>query len=747
MPEMLELVLLGAPEIRCDGAPVTALKSSKAQALLCYLAVTGQPHTRAALAGLLWGDMPEAKARMNLSQALSTLRRFFADHLTITRQTVAFERSSDARLDVDIFEGRVRGRRSASNIPTLQEAVELYRGDFLDGLHVRDAPEFEVWVLGQRAHLRELALQALRRLAIHYAGQGEAGWPAAIEYTTRLLTLEPWQEEAHRELMRLLALSGQRSAALVQYEHCRQILADELDVEPAAETTALYDRIREGTLTPEAVGEPFGGASPLLTRSLSGRAPPRHNLPAQITPFVGRETELAELAGLLADPAIRLVTIYGAGGMGKTRLAIEAAFAQLTQFEQGVFFVPLASLDHTTQLLGTIAETLGFSFPESRDQQQQLLDFLQPQSLLLVLDNFEHLLPDTTLVTNMLQAAPGLQILVTSRARLHLQGEQLFPIGGIDVPQKAMSPEKTIQTGAVKLFVQSARRVQRDFTLTEENLPAVVRICRLVEGMPLAILLAVAWTETIPPARIEREITRSLDFLEMQYQDVPERHWSIGAVFDQSWKLMTEQEQQVFQALSVFRGGFTHEAAQEVTRTSLQTLRSFANKSLVNRTAPDRYQIHELLRQYAAGKLHQTPTAYGAARDAHGTYYCSFLQRWAGDLKTARRLTALETIRAESDNARAAWNWAIAQRRWDWLGQAMGSVIFPTHNRDRLWQNRRLASPSFRELWRGANIFPCAATGCRILAHRFFLEHTFKFIAKKPPKIPQFSVIYPHGMW
>ncbi|MFQ5854241.1 MAG: BTAD domain-containing putative transcriptional regulator [Anaerolineae bacterium] len=669
MPEKLELALLGNPEIRCDGVPVTDLKSSKAQALLCYLAVTSRPHTRPPLAGLLWGDMPEARARMNLSQALTTLRRFFGDHLSITRQTVAFERSSDTWLDVEIFEQQIADSRwqvadsqwqvadRPSAISHLQSAISLYRGDFLDGLHVRNAPEFELWVLTQRARLRELALQALRTLAAHHAEQGEAGWAAAIDYTARLLTLEPWQEEAHCELMRLLALSGRRSAALVQYERCRQILADELGVEPAMETTVLYERIRDGELTP--------GTAP------SEQATHRHNLPAQTTPFIGRETELVELAGLLADPAIRLVTIYGAGGMGKTRLAIETGFAQLEHFDHGVYFVPLAPLDNPTQVAGTIAETLGFSFHEGRNQQQQLLDYLRPKSLLLVMDNFEHLLPDTALVTNMLQAAPGLKILVTSRSRLNLQGEQLFPIGGIDVPQKAESPAEAIQSGAVELFVQSARRVQHDFVLTDENLQEVVQICRLVEGMPLAILLAAAWIETIPPARIEREITQGLDFLEMQFQDVPRRHWSIRAVFDHSWKLMTEQEQQIFQALSVFRGGFTHQAAQEVTQISLQALRSFVNKSLLNHTATDRYQIHELLRQYAADELNQTPAAYESARDAHCAYYSAFLHRWASDLKTARRLTALEAIRTERDNARAAWNWAIAQGQWDRLEQAM----------------------------------------------------------------------------
>jgi len=672
MPKKLELALLGNVEIRRDGLPVTDFKSSKAQALLCYLVVTDQPHTRPALAGLLWGDMPEAKARMNLSQALSHLRRLGGDHLSITRQTVAFNRESDYWLDVDVFEARVNDTSGDARITALQEAVQLYRGDFLDGLYVRNAPEFEMWILAQRARLRELALQALHMLVVHHAGQGEAGRATAIDYTTRLLTLEPWQEEAHRLMMRLLALSGRRSASLVQYERCRQILAEELGVEPAVETTALYEQIRDGDLS-GVVGE-------RRIRGAIKPAPP-NNLPAQTTPLIGREVELAELARLLSDPAIRLVTILGPGGMGKTHLALEAASAHFEDIGQGVYFVALTPLDDPDQMVAAIAETINFTFSEGADPQQQLLDHLRPESLLLVMDNLEHLLtpPEkgrggAELIVDILRAVPDLKILVTSRARLNVQGEQLFSISGIDFPQKVESPENALQFGAVKLFVQSARRVQPDFNLTDDNLHDVVQVCRLVEGMPLGILLAAAWIEMLAPAEIAKEITRNLDFLEMQVQDAPRRHWSIRAVFDHSWTLLTEREQGIFQALSVFRGGFTRQAAQEVTKTLIQELRSFVNKSLLSRTSTGRYEIHELLRQYAAEKLDQKPAAYEAARDEHSAFYCTFLHQWESVLKSARRLTALVEIRTERENARAAWNWAVAHGQTERLEQALESL-------------------------------------------------------------------------
>ena len=670
MPKKLKLALLGNVEIRRDGLPVTDFKSRKAQALLCYLAVTGHPHARPTLAGLLWGDMPEAKARMNLSQALSNLRRSFGDHLTITRQTVAFNQDSDYGLDVQAFEASVNSASARAPVKRMQEAVKLYRGDLLDGFYVRGAPEFEMWVLAQRARLRELALQALHRLIAHYTGQGEDGWATAIDYAAHLLALEPWREEAHRQRMRLLALNGQRSAALLQYERCRQVLADELAVEPAVETTALYEQIRDGNLDKETRRQ--GDLTPSL----------QHNLPAQTTPLIGREVELAELDRLLTDPAIRLVTILGPGGMGKTHLALEAALAQLERFSQKVYFVPLTPLDNPDQVIATIAETINFSFSEGDNPRQQLLDHLRQKSLLLVMDNFEHLLTSlergtrggAKLVIDVLEAAPGLKILVTSRERLNAQGEQLFSITGLDLPQKAASPESALQFGAVQLFVQSARRAQPDFKLTGDNLHDIVQVCRLVEGMPLGILLAAAWVEMLTPSEIAQEIIQGLDFLEAEFQDAPRRHWSMRAVFDHSWTLLSEWEQQIFQALSVFRDGFTRQAAKQVTQSSIQTLRSFVNKSLLSRTLTGRYEIHELLRQYAAEKLDQNPAALKAARDEHSAFYCTFLHQWEIELKSARRLIALMEIGTERENARAAWNWAVAHNQTECLGQALESL-------------------------------------------------------------------------
>ena len=397
---------------------------------------------------------------------------------------------------------------------------------------------------------------------------------------------------------------------------------------------------------------------------------PKHNLPLQTTPFVGRQAELGELSRLLANPTVRLLTILGAGGMGKTRLALEVGQAELDHFPQGVYFVPLASLQTIGAIVPAVAQAVGCSFLSGMEPRQQLLDYLQPKCMLLIMDNFEHLLDGAGMMSEMLAAAPKLKILVTSRLKLNLQTEQFFQLGGLDFPDWK-TPQEAFESSALKLFLQGARRVRPLFELAEEDLKVATHICRLVEGMPLGILLAATWVEMLSLPEIAGEITRSLDFLETDLQDIPERQRSLRAVFDHSWDLLPERERVMFRGLSVFRGGFKLEAAQQVTGISLRELISLVNKSLLQRDPGGRYSIHELLRQYAAEKLEQASEEARAVKNLHCAYFSDFLHvRYAG-LVGKYQKQALGEIGEEIENVRAAWTHAVDRGRLEEIERSL----------------------------------------------------------------------------
>jgi predicted ATPase len=346
----------------------------------------------------------------------------------------------------------------------------------------------------------------------------------------------------------------------------------------------------------------------------------------------------------------------------------------------------------------TVAQAIGFSFYSSAgsgaqmDPRQQLLDYLRQKRMLLLLDNFEHLMEGAQQVTRILEGAPGVKVLVTSRVALRLEGEHLFPVGGMGFPESpSAAGADASQHTAVELFVQVAHRARPSFELTDENLNDVVQVCRLVDGLPLGIRLAAAWVEMLTPSEIAVEIGRSLDFLETDQRDVPERQRSIRAAVDHSWQLLTARERGVMEALSVFRGGFTREAAQRVSGASLRELRGLVSKSLLQRApAPSatlrtggRYEVHELLRQYAQEKLDQEPAAGEAARERHCVYYTAALQRWEADLKGPHHKTALAEMDVEIENVRAAWDWAVERGRVERLDRALEGLC---HFWERRWR-------------------------------------------------------------
>jgi predicted ATPase/DNA-binding CsgD family transcriptional regulator len=386
------------------------------------------------------------------------------------------------------------------------------------------------------------------------------------------------------------------------------------------------------------------------------------NLPVWLTPFVGREGEMAAIGERLEDPDCRLLTLVGPGGIGKTRLAVEAARVHGESFVDGVFFVSLAPLHSADAIVPTVAQSLGFSFyaasgvgagagGDDVEPRQQLLEYLRHKSMLLVMDNFEHLLGGAGLVTDLLKTALGVKIAVTSRTRLNMQGEHLFPVGGMDYPEEtALHEGEPIVSSAVRLFLHSAQRVRPGFEPTADDLAQIGRICRLVEGMPLATELAAGLVLVLDLAEIAIEIEQSLDILETDLRDVPKRQQSVRATLDQSWRLLTERQQEVLAGLSVFRGDFAREAARQVIGASLRELMALVNMSLLQRTSTGRFTIHELLRQYTVEQLEASGMA-DAVRGRHSEYYMNALYRHRLDLTGCRGLTAGQVVSGEQADA------------------------------------------------------------------------------------------------
>jgi predicted ATPase/class 3 adenylate cyclase len=382
-----------------------------------------------------------------------------------------------------------------------------------------------------------------------------------------------------------------------------------------------------------------------------------NNLPEQLTEFVGRQVELADARNLISKT--RLLTLLAPGGTGKTRLAIQTAAEVSTDYPDGVFFVGFADINSTDDIVQTIAESLGVALSGDQDVQSQLLTYLAPKRQLLVLDNLEQLDGAAAIIAQLLKVAPHVKVVGTSRSKLNLTGETVLSLSGLDITWR--HPDEVMQTSGAQLFVEAARRSNPGFVLEHDDLDALAEILHLVGGLPLGILLAAAWVDMLSIEEIATEIGKSVDFLETEMQDIPARQRSIRAVFDSSWGLLSSQERDTFTALSVFRGGFSRDAAEKVAGASLRSLARLVSKSLLTAN-PDtrRYEVHELLRQYAATELERDPDRHGQIRASHAAYYAEVMGQAPSLIVQGHQAEMLATMERDIENIRSAWRYHIA---------------------------------------------------------------------------------------
>jgi predicted ATPase/DNA-binding SARP family transcriptional activator len=632
---LLNLSLLGSPQVSLDGRVIQGFAYDKVQALLVYLVVESQHvHDRSALAALLWPEQSETVGRDNLRQTLSMLRRALGGpghdcpFLLTTRETLQFNCSSDYVCDVAEFLTRLwacahhrhddlQNRICPVCTRELSAAADLYRGDFLAQFHVRGGVAFDEWVTLQREKFHLAAVESLEQLTRYHASSHN--YAAACGYARRQLELDPWREDTYRLLIEMLWHNGERAAALAQYERCCQVLAAEFGVEPSEETVQLVACIRAG-----GKGEPAAMESPDSARGITLLAPageiqqgarPRTNLPSPPTPLVGRNPELAATRALLHQDALHLITITGAPGIGKTRFALELASEILGEFADGVFFVPLAEVRDPELLPSALAAELRIREMPGQSLLQTLKDHLHSRQVLLLFDNFEQITPAAGMLAELLASAPRLKVLVTSRALLQLRGEKsvrLLPLALPD-PRVALSTEELLQVASVALFVARAQDAQRDFELMPTDAPVVAAICRRLEGVPLAIELAASRMRILSPQVLLKRMDDRLTWLGGGPQDLPVRQRTLRQLLDWSFDLLTSGEQRLLRQLVMHTGGCSYETALESCRNAeneeselLEQLTALVDKSLVYRESRGgevNFTVLGMIREYTMEKI------------------------------------------------------------------------------------------------------------------------------------------------
>ena len=677
----LKLFLLGRPSIELDGEPLR-LKNRRAMALLAYLAANPQSHSRDSLINLLWPDYDSSRGRTLLRTTLYTLNKALeSEWVKADRDNLALNPDSDLWIDVNKFHNllaqcRSHGHSSSEVCPDcldpLNDAVDLYGGDFLTGFSLKDSVNFDDWQVSQTQSLHSDMVGALERLVSYLIEQEE--FEKAITYSQRWLELDRINEEVHRKLMEVYARLGRRPAALKQYDECVKVLKEKLGVSPQESTIQLYEAIKDNA---DFIRSIQVSESP----THKPQDTPPNNLPAPLTSFIGRGDEVESLDKLLRD-GMRLVTLTGPGGTGKTRLGLKVAGDLIDHFDDGVFLVSLAPISDPDLVPSAIAHTLGVQETGDQPILESLKNYLEDKMRLILLDNFEHVVTAAPTVTDLLTSCPRLKILATSREILHLQGEHEFQVSPLTLPDLENLPEveSLSQYEAVELFIQRAVALKSDFSLTNQNAPAVAEICHCLDGLPLAIELAASRIKILTPKAILERLSSRMKLLTGGSRDLPERQQTIRSAIAWSHDLLEEEEKVLFRRMSVFVGGSTLETVEAVCdpeRNSqlnvLDGVASLVDKSLLRKEASPkeevashkwkgdkpRFLMLETVREYGLERLAESGEEE-AIKQHHLSFFLALVEEAEPELHGPDQVEWIDRLELEHDNLRAALEWSIS---------------------------------------------------------------------------------------
>jgi predicted ATPase/DNA-binding SARP family transcriptional activator len=759
--------LFGGLRVRQGDRTLTRFRTQKTASLLAYLAFHhDRKHPREVLAELIWPEHTPRSGRDSLNTALSSLRRQLeppgvpAGTVLMTNRFSVQLNPAAVITDVAEFEAALQSEKQTTRQPEqtrhLLTAVELYRGELLPGF-------YDEWIELERTRLEEAYLNALDQLVKHLTQARD--FNRALDYARRAVKADPLREESHVALMRLLADSGQPAAALEQFRELERLLREKLNAAPSASTRALAREAREQLAMNREQLALVGGGQSVVSRQQAesrkqkakgkkqkaekdsregwedGRVgerrltllhphtplsphshPPTGNLPLQFTRFFGREKEIEHLQKMLRTPSTRLVTLTGAGGSGKTRLAIEVGERLRDGFSGGVWFVPLVDIADPRLIPDAVRDALRLPRSPGVEPLEQVIDALSQQPALLILDNVEHLLgsgfwvlgsgePDSpttqnpepktqNLVLTLLERVPTLTLFVTSRQRLNVGGEREFPVSPLPIPSVEcrvssdeatpfpvtrhplpVTPESLMQVPSVQLFVDRAQAGVPDFQVTKRNAPTIAALCERLEGIPLAIELVAAWAGTLTVGQMLSRLSRRFDLLVSRRKDLPERHRTLWATVEWSYRLLPAELRPFFTRLSIFRGGWTLEAADAVCcdeglgirdeddrkdsslishPSSLDALRQLRERSLINAedvSGAMRYRMLETLREFGAEQV--TPNEQSTLSQRHARYFLSLAEDAEAHLMGAEQVAWLDRLEREHDNFRAALEWSL----------------------------------------------------------------------------------------